>query len=231
MRFDRASGRRVATVGLLALASALAVALVEARIERTGTPEYRFLVWNLFLAWLPFVLALAVYDGYRRGRSAGTLLCIGALWLLFLPNAPYIFTDFVHLREFRAAPVWYDVLTLSAFSFTGLLLGLGSLFLVQTVVTAARGPILGWATGLGALTLSSVGIYLGRFVRLNSWDVLVDPTRVLAPIAAKLDESLLHPRFMAVTVGFTAFLVLAYLLLYAVAQPGLALDPRRPSRR
>jgi uncharacterized membrane protein len=231
VRLDRISDRRLVTLVLLVLASVLCVGLVQARVERTGTYEYRFLIWNLFLAWLPFVLALVVYDGYRRGRGAAFLGCCGLLWLLFLPNAPYILTDFVHLDDPGVAPLWYDALTISAFAFTGLLLGLGSLFLVHTVVTAARGPLAGWATGLGALALSSVGIYLGRFLGLNSWDAVVDPRSVLAPLAAKLDESLVHPRFLAVTVAFTSFLVLAYLLVYVVAQPGLALDPRRPTRR
>lgn len=153
MRLDGVSGRRLATLALLVLASALCVALVAVRISRTGTLEYRFLVWNLFLAWLPFVFAL--YDGYRRGRGGAYLAGCGVLWLLFLPNAPYI---------------------------------------------------------------------------LNSWDALVDPARVLAPFAERLDESLVHTRFLAVTVVFTAFLAIAYLLLYAVAQPGLALEPRRPRR-
>ena len=230
MRLDRISGRRLATFILLVLASGLCVALVAVRISRTGTLEYRFLVWNLFLAWLPFLLALALYDGYRRGRGAAVLAGCGVLWLLFLPNAPYILTDFVHLSEPGAAPLWYDGATVAAFAFTGLVLGLGSLVLVQTVITAARGPAAGWAAGLGTLGLASVGIYLGRFVGVNSWDALVDPARVLAPFAEKLDESLVHTRFLAVTAVFTAFLVLAYLLLYTVAQPGLALEPRRPRR-
>ncbi len=232
MRLDhRTSDRRLATIGLLVLASAFCVALVEARPENSWSHSYHFLVWNLWLAWLPFLFALAVYDGYRRGRGSAFLLACGGLWLLFLPNAPYILTDIVHLSEPGAAHPWYDALMVASFAFTGLVLGLGSLFLVQTVVTAARGPVAGWITGLAALALSSVGVYLGRFLGLNSWDALVEPRRVLAPIASRLGESFVHPRFMAVTVIFTLFLVLAYLLLYAVAQPGLALEPRRPTRR
>ncbi len=230
MRLDGVSGRRLATLVLLVLASALCVALVAVRISRTGTLEYRFLVWNLFLAWLPFVFALALYDGYRRGRGAAFLAGCAVLWLLFLPNAPYILTDFVHLSEAGSAPLWYDAATVAAFAFTGLVLGLGSLVLVQTVITAARGAAAGWAAGLGTLGLASVGIYLGRFVGVNSWDALVDPARVLAPFAERLDASLVHTRFFAVTLVFTAFLAIAYLLLYAVAQPGLALEPRRPRR-
>ena len=231
MSLQRVSDRRLVTLVLLVLASILCVALVVVRVEYTATYEYRFLIWNLFLAWLPFAFALALYDGYRRGRRSVYLGSFGVLWLLFLPNAPYVLTDFVHLEDPGAAPLWYDALTVAAFAFTALVLGLGSLFLVHTVIAAARGAAAGWAAGFLALGLSSVGIYLGRFLGLNSWDAVVDPRSVLTPIGAKLDESLVHPRFLAVTIAFTSFLVLAYLLLYAVAQPGLALDPRRPSRR
>ncbi len=231
MRLDRISGRRLATLTVLVLASAICAGLVAADLDPTWEYTTSFLVWNLFLAWLPFLFALAFYDGYRRGRGLAYLASFGVLWLLFLPNAPYILTDFVHLREPGVSMFWVDALLISGFAVTGLLLGLGSLFLVQTVVSAARGPVAGWATGLGALALSSVGVYLGRFLELNSWDAIVDPRSVLAPIAAQLHEAPLHPRFLAVTVAFTSFLVLAYLLLYAVAQPGLALDPRRPTRR
>ena len=231
MRHDRLSGRRLATLALLVLASLFSVALVAARVDDAWEFETSALVWNLFLAWFPFVFALAVYDGYRRGRGSGYLTCFGLLWLLFLPNAPYIVTDFVHLGDTGATMLWFDALMVTAFALTGLVLGLGSLFLVQAVVTAARGPVAGWATGLGALGLSSVGIYLGRFLGLNSWDAVVDPGRVIGPLAEKVDESLVHPRFLAVTVVLTTFLLLAYLLLYTVAQTGLALQPRRPTRR
>ena len=222
-----ASTRRLLALTLLGLSTALCVALVAVRIERTGTLEYRFLLWNLFLAWLPFVFALLLYDGYRRGRGRGSLFGWGALWLAFLPNAPYILTDVVHLREDGAAPLWYDAATVVAAAGTGLALGLGSLFLVQSVVTAARGPLTGWATSVVVLALSSVGVYLGRFVGVNSWDVVVDPARVLAPFAERVDDPLGAVRFLVVTGVLTAFLTVAYALVYTIAQPGLELDPRR----
>ena len=231
MRLDRVSGRRLATFALLVLASVFCMALVAADVDRTWDYNTSFLVSNLALAWLPFLFALAFYDGYRRGRGVLYLGCFGTLWLLFLPNAPYIVTDFVHLREYGVSLYWFDAFMIGAFACTGLVLGLGSLFLVQTVVTAARGRVAGWVTGLGALALSSVGIYLGRFLELNSWDALLNPQRVLRPFVTQLGDSLVHPRFLAVTLVVTMLLVLAYLLLYAVAQPSLALDPRRPSRR
>lgn len=216
----RTSDRRLVTLALLGAASAACVALVWLRVEKTGTGEYRFLVWNLFLAWLPVVFALGLYDGYRRGAGRVPLLGLGALWLLFFPNAPYILTDVVHLDDPAAAPLWYDALTVLAFAGTGLLLGLGSLFLVQAVLTAARGRAAGWAASLVALALASVGIYLGRFVGVNSWDVLADPERVVEPFRGRLQDPLASGRFVVVTGVLTAGLVLAYVLLWNVAHLG-----------
>jgi uncharacterized membrane protein len=226
----RISDRRLVTLVALVLASCACVGLVVLRAHETGTNDYGFLVWNLFLAWLPFVFALAVYDGYRRGRGRLYLVAFGALWLLFLPNAPYIVTDFIHLDEHGGAPLWYDGLTVAGFAGTGLVIGLGSLFLVQTVVTAARGALVGWTLSATVLGLSSVGIYLGRFVGVNSWDALVHPASVLRPFFDRLDDPFSHPRFVAVTIILTAFLMLTYVLLYNLAHLGLALEPRRPRR-
>jgi uncharacterized membrane protein len=221
------SDRRLVTLGVLMLASCACVGLVAVRMHETGSRDYGFLVWNLFLAWLPLVFALAVYDGYRRGRGRAYLLGFGALWLLFLPNAPYILTDFVHLDEHSGAPIWYDAGTVAAFACTGLIVGLGSIFLMQAVITAERGAVAGWATSAAVLALSSVGIYLGRFVGVNSWDALVHPTSVLEPLVSHADDPFAHPRFVVVTVVFTGFLMLSYVFLYNLAQLGLALQPRR----
>src|SRR5262245_44153242 len=91
------SNRRVATMFAFVLASGLCVSLVAVRATPAGFDGYGFLVWNLFLAWIPFLLAVAFYDGYRRGRPRAVLAGIAVLWLLFLPNAPYMITDLIHL--------------------------------------------------------------------------------------------------------------------------------------
>src|SRR3954469_12916001 len=109
------SQRRHAVLVGLALASAGCIALELVRERHFGATDFRFLLWNLFLAWIPFALALVVYDRYRRGASFMRLLPALTLWLLFLPNAPYIVTDFVHLSAGRTPPLWFDGLELSVF--------------------------------------------------------------------------------------------------------------------
>ena len=90
------------------LASGLCLVLLAVRVRYPHGLEFRFLAWNLVLAWIPFLLAVALYDAARRGRSRSLLWLLGVLWLLFLPNAPYIVTDFVHVGRVSGVPVWFD---------------------------------------------------------------------------------------------------------------------------
>jgi uncharacterized membrane protein len=219
------SRRRLMTVLGLVAASLFCVALV--LVRESGSAKFGGLIWNLFLAWIPFLLAVAVYDGWRRRRSGGSLVALGALWLLFFPNAPYIVTDFVHLEHNADAPYWYDAVTVSAFAWTGLLLGFASLFLMQTVVRQWRGVVSGWIFAGVALALGSLGIYLGRFLRLNSWDALEHPS-VLPRIAhAVARDPFAYQEAIGVTVLFTLALGFAYLLLYNFAVVGRELDVER----
>jgi uncharacterized membrane protein len=221
----RSSDRRVATFFALVLASGACCAMLAARMVETGTPYYRFLTWNLFLAWIPFLLALALYDGHRKGRGRAGQLAIGALWLLFLPNAPYIATDFIHVGNVGGMPVWFDAALVASFAGVGLLLGLGSLLLVQTVVSRTFGALWGWAMLLPTLTLCSGGIVLGRIYRFNSWDAASQPGSILRVIGERLADPTGSVYGLALLAVLTGALGVAYLVLYALA--GLAAEPDR----
>jgi uncharacterized membrane protein len=197
--------------------SLLAVALVAARWLATGSSGHLWLAWNLVLAWIPFALALAIHDGHRQGTRPAGLAVLGVVWLLFFPNAPYILTDYVHLEPHAAAPLWFDALLISAFALAGLLLGFGSLYLVQAVVRDRFGALAGWAAAIAAIALSSVGIYLGRFLRVNSWDVFTNPDFLIGIVRLRLADPLGNPRLIAVSVLFTAFLTVTYLAVYSLA--------------
>jgi uncharacterized membrane protein len=224
------SNRRLATMFAFVLASGLCVSLVAVRALHAGFDGYGFLVWNLFLAWIPFLLALAFYDGYRRGRSRVVLAAVALLWLLFLPNAPYMVTDLVHLGTVPGAPLWFDGAMIAAFAATGLLLGLCSLFLVHTVALRVLGPVPGWLALAPVLALCSAGVLVGRFERLNSWDALVDPARLAGLLGTHLADPFGSRRALALLVGYTCFLGIAYLVLYAVSSLRLELE-QEPRRR
>jgi uncharacterized membrane protein len=213
------SDRRLATLASLVGLTLLVYAMVAVRVAYTGGLGWTWLYWNLVLAWVPLGIALLVYDASRRNASALTLLGGGAVWLLFFPNAPYIVTDLTHLRTFDGAPIWFDTVLACAAAWNGLALGFISLYLMQSVVRRRFGPLNGWFFALAVLAVSSFGIYLGRFERWNSWDLVTRPDALLADV-----WTLAEPRTAAVTVLFTAFLGATYLVFYSFARAGL-LEP------
>lgn len=212
------SDRRLATLVALAGLSLLVVAMVAVRMSYTGGSTYANLVWNLFLAWVPLGLALVVYAGARRGMRRLWLLTFGGLWLLFFPNAPYLMTDLKYLRELGGAPFWYDAVLVSSAAFAGLALGFISLFLVHSVARRYLGAVWAWIGVWTVLALSSVGVFLGRYQRFNSWDVFTDPKPILGDVAKGLSDPLNYPKVLAVTVVFSGFLVGTYLVFYALAR-------------
>jgi hypothetical protein len=127
----------------LAALSLAAVGLLAVRIDRVGEPAFIFLTWNLFLAWIPFLLSLSIAAVHSRGGPRSLLWVLGAGWLLFLPNAPYILTDFIHLGKVGGAPLWFDSALIGTFAAAGLALGLGSLLVVHHVVEARAGRVVG----------------------------------------------------------------------------------------
>ena len=211
-------------VGSLAILTLFAVAMIGFRVLYTGTSEHLAIAWNLLLAWIPFALALVVYERARAGASTPLLLALSLLWLLFLPNAPYIVTDLKHVGVGGGVPVLYDVLLLSAAAWTGLLLGLTSLFLMHGVARRLIGAVNAWAFVVGVLALSSFGIYLGRVQRWNSWDVFVRPGSLLGQIGSGLLDPLNHPRPIALTVLLTSFLLATYLVFYSLARMSSAVS-------
>ena len=218
------SDRRLGTLASLLGLTLIVYAMIGFRIFYSGNLEYGSLIWNLFLAWIPFGLALAVYDGFRRGAARFPLIAGAALWLIFFPNAPYIVTDIKHVRNWAGMPIWYDVILVGAAALTGLALGFASLYLMQAVVRRMVGAVNAWVFALTILGLSSLGVYLGRYLRWNSWDLIVRPEQVLGDVWTGIANPLAYPHAVAVTVAFTVFLAATYLAFYSVARSGL-LEP------
>src|SRR4051794_9707827 len=207
------SDRRIAVLASLAVLSIFVLAMIVIRVVYTRTLVHTGIAWNVVLAWVPLVLALVIYARARSGMSAPRLAALSGLWLLFFPNAPYIVTDLKHIAGGGRVPVLYDVLLLSAAAWTGLLLGLASLFLMHAVARRFLGTVNAWLLVVAALAAGSFGIYLGRVQRWNSWDVFVRPGALLGEIADGF-----HVRPLALTVLLTSFLLTSYLVLYSFAR-------------
>lgn len=219
----------------LVIASGASILLVGARIAWTGRLHYAFLGWNLFLAWLPLVFALLACDAYREGEKRNwRFLGFGATWLLFFPNAPYIFTDIIHLNNQHYSHFWIDLVLVLLCALTGLVLGFVSLFLMQAVVKRSFGTATSWLFIAAVAGLSGFGIYLGRFLRFNSWDVFYKPVALYRGIGNWAADPLAHPTSLAFPALFGLFLFMAYLMLYALThlqQVQLESAPQFSSRR
>jgi uncharacterized membrane protein len=188
-------------------------ALLLFRLVRSGSLALGFLFWNLFLAAIPAVAAWFFARAMAKGSSLIKQVGWFVIWLVFLPNAPYIITDFVHLTTRPGIPLWYDTALLISCAGTGLLLGYTSIADVQAAITRRFSTFLGWVLVAGAVLLSGFGIYLGRFLRWNSWDALTSPHQLFLEIADRLINPLSHPQTFGVTAVYGMGLFLGYVAL------------------
>ncbi|MCZ2127322.1 MAG: DUF1361 domain-containing protein [Anaerolineales bacterium] len=208
----------LAVFALLNLACGVCIAFVAARVAYTDSPRHTGLIWNLFLAWIPFILAFIAHAlSWKKVWIYLIIPVVAFLWLLFFPNAPYMLTDLQDLARGTGyeAPLWYDVIIVVWCSWTGTLLGVISLYLMQDIIIRAFNRWLGWLFVFIISGLSSFGIYLGRFVRLNSWDILQRPTETAMDILGLVIDP--SRRLAAFTVAYTMFFLFIYLLLYSFA--------------
>ena len=189
----------------LLLISFFTLALVIVRRIYSGQPIYFFLLWNLFLAWLPVAFAWLAHRMRRRPVPA---LIAAFMWLLFFPNAPYLLTDLVHLRAIPPVPLWYDLILLFTFAVLGLFLGLYSLHVMHGLIETYVGRLAGWLFVLAALGAGGWGVFIGRFLRWNSWDLLTRPSALLYDILANLTE----PRTLVISGLLALLLFFAYLI-------------------
>lgn len=175
-----------------------------------------FLIWNLTLAWVPYLAALRFE--YARQKKAG-LLVLGSwflLWLFFLPNAPYLITDFIHFKYKPPVPIWYDLIVLFAYAGTGLLLGLMSIFHIHQALHIWFSKQFSNFIILNTILLSGFGIWLGRFQRWNSWDILTRPEALLDDVADVFSSRAMLLQAGGITILLSALLLVAYGFLLAM---------------
>jgi uncharacterized membrane protein len=206
----------------LFLASLTSSLLVAARVMHTRRLAYTFLVYNLALAWIPLAFAVGAEIVGEWRSKVGAVLTAACLagWLLFLPNAPYLMTDLMHLRMQHNQLFWMDLVALQAFAWTGLALGFVSLEMAQRVVARRVGVIASWIFASAAMGLSAFGVYLGRFRRWNSWDVARDPLGLIADVTAMVFHPFAHVHVVAFSAVLAMFLMTAYVVVLSLSWSG-----------
>ncbi len=211
---------RLSVTIILAMSCLLSVSIEAFRVYYSGFNTYLFLIWNLFLAILPYVISTFFLLYYKKINSLILTGIILTSWLLLFPNAPYIVTDFFHLDQKAAIPYWYDLGMILSFAWNGLMLGFISLYDIQTALARRFGALKGWAFAIFSLILGSFGIYLGRYERFNSWDVLTNPVELFVDIANRFIHPFAHPRTMLMTILFSVVLSFGYVTLSLLFRPG-----------
>ncbi|HEY6505114.1 MAG TPA: DUF1361 domain-containing protein [Chitinophagaceae bacterium] len=145
------------------------------RVMATGYLTYVFLLWNLFLAFVPYAISNWLSRSERAMKNKWMIALSLVAWLLFIPNSFYILTDLFHLRNIRSAPKWFDLLLLLSFAWNGLLFGIVSLRKIEVILHTVSGRRFSFFIVFVVMWLNAFGIYIGRFLRYNSWDILARP--------------------------------------------------------
>jgi uncharacterized membrane protein len=162
------------------------------------------------------IFALAVYTlRARRSKRWPFLVIYAAVWFVFYPNAPYLITDLVHLEIRAPVPAWFDLIVFMSFAWTGLFLGYLSLYLMQEVVRSWLGGTYSWRFAIGMLALGALGVFLGRFWRWNSWEVITRPFGLAGDAARRLSGMALGEA-AGFSATFFAFSLLTYVTLYTI---------------
>lgn len=214
------------TLSLL-LASIGCSVLLILRMKLTGSIQYSFLIWNLALAWIPYFIALFIKYFLFLIKVESQLKIFVSLfsliWLIFFPNATYIVTDFIYILKFpffipdksfftTNSLIWFDIILSSSFAFIGHIIGLISLLMMHTVFDKFMSKLYGWILILISVFLSGYGIFLGRFIRLNSWDIFQKPSFVIMQILSNL----ISFKAILFSSGIGFFIFLTYIIIYYI---------------
>ena len=187
--------------------------LLCARIFVTGYLTYLFLVWNLFLAFIPYAITQWLSFDSRIKESRMKLAMVLLLWLLFIPNAFYIITDLFHLDKFDKAPKWFDLLLIFSFAWNGIIFGIVSTRKIEIVlenITGRRGSLF---FVFIVMCLNAFGIYIGRYLRFNSWDIVTQPFSLFGEMFKVLFHPLQNKMEWGMIAVYAVFMTVLYITI------------------
>jgi uncharacterized membrane protein len=186
---------------------------------RNHSLVYDYLIWNLFLAGLPLLLALRLTHLLQRKLwSAWEPLLFTFLWLLFLPNSFYMVSDFIHLADIPSKDILYDAVMFSSFIYLGVSLGFGSLYLVHQELKKRLQTRTAAVLIAITLLICSFAIYIGRDLRWNSWDVIFNPAGLLFDISDRFLHPEAYPGMFRTVITFFALLTSLYSVAWQSAR-------------
>jgi uncharacterized membrane protein len=180
------------------------------RFLYTNEKRFLFLNRNLFLAFIPWALTSFVIIRPNIKKNKITVFLLLVSWLLFFPNSPYILTDLFHLSVKTSAPTWFDLVLVLTFAWTGLLFGFFSLLDIEKILSKSVNRTLVKIVSIVIIFLSSFGVYIGRYLRWNSWDVITKPVGLVYDVGERMINPNEHPSLWGVTIFMGIFLNIIY---------------------
>lgn len=202
----------------LLLSSAFSCLLLLVRIIVSKSPAYLFLPWNLFLAFVPYWITWWMTKNVSIIENKLKRVTALTAWLLFIPNSFYIITDLFHLTEISSAPKWFDLLLIFSFAWNGILCGVISLRRVEIVVGAFSGKNSSLLFIFTVMWLNAFGVYIGRFLRFNSWDIVTDPFSLAGEIANMLFHPVENGYAWGMTLCYAAFMTFLYFTIKKLSE-------------
>lgn len=193
---------------ILILSNLFSVGLVLFRMLYTGHLLFAFLVWNLFLAFVPYVISRRMTEASIK--SKWKFLFCAFVWLLFIPNAFYIITDLFHLDMNETVPLWYDLALLLSFAWSGILFGILSVRQMERLFERHFSKKLDLVFILPVMALNGFGVYIGRYLRFNSWYVITNPLQLIQDIVYLFIHPLRNRFDWSMIVCYTLLLTLIY---------------------
>ncbi len=209
------------------LFSIITLSIQVLRSRLFGYRFYRPFLLNIFLAWIPFVLSIFAQGSFLRNGYSFTSWTWAFLliWFLFFPNAVYLITEVHHFRDKTDVPLWFDTIALLSIVFNGILLGVYSLMIIHLLLRSHFNYGMSWIILIGYVLLANLGIYIGRYLRFNSWDIVRRPHRLISQTIAQINTwrklgamALYISLFAFLILTFYVFIELDFLSFYSLAQ-------------
>lgn len=199
----------------LVVSNLVSACLLLVRFAAAQNMRYWFLVWNVFLGWIPLGLVMLLRKRLETSRwTSWQNIVISIAWLGFLPNSFYIVTDFIHLHPSGEVSVLFDVVLMTSFTFNGFVAGFASLYIMHKLLIKRFRRQQAHAIIAGIIVLCSFAIYLGRDLRWNTWDILINPAGILFDVSERVINPLTHAEVFSTTALFTLLIGSIYIVVW-----------------
>jgi uncharacterized membrane protein len=192
------------------IASVFSLSLLAIRIIRTSRLSYGFLAWNLFLAYVPYFISEWLCKHPQISASRIKLICLLFAWIVFMPNSFYILTDLFHLNNVSKGDSWYDLTLILSFAWNGVLFGILSIYKMELLLKNTKGKFIAGFVICVVMWLNAFGVYIGRFLRFNSWDIVVNPFSLVSEIVQIIFNPYDYRYVWAMSLCFAFFMAILY---------------------